>query len=116
MRSLATDPFFIALMTGGNAHIISQPPRPRPEPTTTRRAWQTGTRADIDWEKTLPPSSGDYRNPLDKDTTAEALEEIQRENYGDMITPQRPRACSQQFIDLYTDGAGHCFSDADEGL
>ena len=22
----------------------------------------------------------------------------------------------QQFLDLYTDGAGHCFSDADEGL
>jgi|GEM_PF-5177561 len=30
--------------------------------------------------------------------------------------PPRPRAVSQQFIDLYTDGAGHCFSDADEGL
>jgi hypothetical protein len=30
--------------------------------------------------------------------------------------PEPRRACSQQFIDLYTDGAGHCFSDADEGL
>jgi hypothetical protein len=28
----------------------------------------------------------------------------------------RPRGVSQQFIDLYTDGAGHCFSDADPGL
>ena len=34
MRSLATDPFFIALMTGGNAQIISQPPRPAPTPQT----------------------------------------------------------------------------------
>ena len=30
--------------------------------------------------------------------------------------PAPRRACSQQFIDLYTDGAGHCFSDADPGL
>jgi hypothetical protein len=37
MRSLATDPFFIALMTGGNAQIISQPPRPVPPPTETPR-------------------------------------------------------------------------------
>jgi len=28
----------------------------------------------------------------------------------------KPQAMSQQFQDLYTDGAGHCFSDADEGL
>gem|GEM_PF-4466899 len=37
MRSLGTDPFFIALMTGGNAHIISQPPRPTPPPTEAPR-------------------------------------------------------------------------------
>jgi hypothetical protein len=41
------------------------------------------------------------------------------EEEDDQPTPppaRRPRAVSQQFIDLYTDGAGHCFSDADPGL
>ena len=36
---------------------------------------------------------------------------------GQTPRPPWPRPpVSQQFIDLYTDGAGHCFSDADEGL
>ena len=40
---------------------------------------------------------------------------IDREPNEDPAPPPR-RTCSQQFIDLYTDGAGHCFTDADEGL
>ena len=94
------DPFLLALMEGGQVEIHStpQPPRP-PAPQTTIPAWKTSpTRKDIDWERTLPPTSGDYTNPLDR------------------TPPPARRACSQQFIDLYTDGAGHCFSDADEGL
>ena len=54
MRSLATDPFFIALMTGGNAHIISQPPAPRPQAETPQPPKWKPWKADIDWEKTLP--------------------------------------------------------------
>ena len=101
MRNVKTDPFLLALLEGGQVELHElpkPPPEPRPQKEAPRppkcKPWTT----DIDWEKTLPPSSGDFRNPLDR-------------------TPPAPRrACSQQFIDLYTDGAGHCFSDADPGL